>query len=221
MVETELSRAGLPIPVPLVLALMDLESNGVAGAVNASSGASGLLQVMPGTLADYNAQHAVKVTLDEMRSPGDANGQKQIRVGLWVLGQFWKGAYKYLLKRLSTVPTDELAKIADLFYAAGPGATKKKLDTLTIPTFQNVAAAFPSWKAIGHANTVFKRLADIDPQPFNLDAIADWLHGALTPPKGKRPIDGFILGAIVILLALWYFKKGAKNGKENQTNNEN
>ena len=212
-VEAELARAGVPIPASLILALIDVESGGSVGIVNGSSGASGLLQVLPSTLDDYNRNHAVKVTLDEMRSQGDVNAAKQLRVGIWVLSQFWKAAYRYLLKRLPTVPVDELAKIADLYYVAGPGATKKKLERLSSPTFDAVSAAFPAWSALNHARKVFSKLADIDPAPWSLDTMADWLHGALVVEKGKRPIDGFLLASIALLLAWWWLKRG-NDGKD-------
>lgn len=223
VVVEEMNRAGVPLPVDLVLTLLDLESGGVAGAVNPKSGASGLMQVMPGTLKDYNKKHAVAVSLAELRGKSPAAGRLQIRVGVWVLSMFWRGAYRYILKRSDNVPTDDLARIADLYYVAGPGATRRRLDKAPRPTFDAVSAMFPSWAALRHPRNIFKRLDEQGGVSWRLDDIADWLHSTALAPPGRRPVDGFVIASIGVLLAWWWMKKkGKQHGKkERQEEKEN
>lgn len=203
-----MSRAGIPLPVELALSLIDYESGGIIGNTNQSSGASGLMQVMPGTLADYNKRHALKVPLSVLRSREPEAARSQIRVGLWVLTQFWRGTYNYLRQRSKTISTDDLARIADLYYAAGPGITRKKLGAVSAPTFAALAAANPTWKAISHAERVFKRLDSFGPVAWRMDEISDWLdRGGPGEVMTRPPVQGFILAAIVLLLGLWWLKK--------------
>jgi soluble lytic murein transglycosylase-like protein len=167
------------LPVELILAVLQRESGGHAGEVNPKSGASGLMQVMPIALKDYNQRNGTAHTMADMRGKDNASGRKQIEVGIGVLAHFWKSAYKYLSKRYgaSPVPIDELAIIADLFFAAGPGATQSKLNPLNPPTWAAVQAAYPTWNALPHPRHVLK-----EPKPWNLSAIQAWLD---TPSKKK------------------------------------
>jgi hypothetical protein len=197
VIQAELARANIPLPVELILALMDVESQGFVGLVNPKSGASGLLQVMPKTLNDYNAAHT-PISLEEMRSQNVTAAPKQIRVGLSVLASFWKGAYRYLVDRMGSVPIDELARIADLFYVAGPGATKSRLDHLSTPTWGAVQAAYPTWNALPHPRNVFSRLGEIQ---WPLDQISEWIGkeaSIIRDPKAGLAI------AVAIGLAAWY-----------------
>jgi len=204
LIASELDRSGYPLPVELVQAVIHRESRGNVGAVNPSSGASGLMQVMPIALKDYNQNHAVKYTMSDLRSK-TANGAKiQIRVGLWILGRFWRGAYNYLKKRLGEVALDDLARISDFFYAAGPGTTKKKLDKVPRPTYDAVKIAFPGWDRIEPAQKVWDYVADQGGQ-WNLSALSNWLEGALVVDKKKTAL-GAALAVILIGVALWVMK---------------
>ena len=127
LINSELGRAGYPLPPELVKAVMYRESRGNVGAINPSSGASGLMQVMPIALKDYNQNHQRKYTMADLRGKTQTAAKTQIRIGLWILARFWKGAFNYLRKRLGEVALDDLARIADMFYAAGPGNSKKKI----------------------------------------------------------------------------------------------
>jgi len=205
----ELERQGVPLPVDLILGVIWTESRGKPGIVHPKSKASGLTQVMPNTLKWYNEQNAgAPVPLEHLRSPD--YGREQIRVGIWVLAQFWKGAYRYLKKRLDEIPTEQLARIADLFYVAGPGATKKKLDKVDPPFLEAVEATFPKWNALPHPHNVFKQV----PKDtfWDLDSISKWLHGSVTKEKVTKGISILALG--VILIIYWYFLREKENGKD-------
>jgi hypothetical protein len=215
MIAEEIDAGGYPFPQALIESLVKVESSFKPGIVNNKSGASGLTQVMPGTLEDFNKRHSLKVSLDELRADSIPAARKQIQVGLWVLGQFWKGAYKYLQPRLGTVPVDELVKIADLFYVAGPGATKKKLEKVSTPNYETLLAVYPTWNAHPHVRKVWDYTAQANPI-WNLNAIDEWVSDG----SGGEPIvagfgghlGGFVLAALLVGAA-WYFLKG-KNDAE-------
>jgi hypothetical protein len=211
IIKSELSRAGIPLPVDLVLTIIQIESQGKSGIINHSSGASGLMQVMPIVIKDYNQSHAVKYSIEDMR---DANNPTaQIRVGIWVLGQFWKSAYKYLLGRLGTVDTSELMKIADLFYAAGPKATKKRLNKLSTPSYEAIREKYPTWNALPHTEKLSGSISALGTQ-FNLDAISDWLHssggggggGGGGTGTGISKSGGAAIALCILALGWWWFQ---------------
>jgi len=197
---SELNSQGIPLPASLILSVIKVESNGKPGLINPKSGASGLLQVMPTTLQDFNKRHGKTYTMADMQSESDSSARKQIEVGIAVLGHYWKRAYKYLKNRLGEVPIDQLARIADLFYAAGPGATMKRLDKLPVPTWEAVQSAFPDWAAIPHPTKIFK----VD-HPFEIQKIGQWLEGPLKKIL-KDPRTGFAIGVIVLMVAYWLMK---------------
>jgi hypothetical protein len=206
-VSSELDAQGVPLPTSLILAVIKVESNGKAGIVNPKSGASGLMQVMPGTLKDFNQRHGKNYPLSAMRSSLESDAKKQLEVGIAVLAHYWKRAYQYLKKRMEEVPVDELGHIADLFYAAGPGATKKRLDKLSIPTWSAVKEAFPGWNALPHPDKIFSV-----PHQWDTDKIGSWLE---SPPlkgiiKSPDPKIGFAFGVIILMAAYWLMKKKGK-----------
>lgn len=205
----ELAAQSVPLPRELILEVIRVESGGKAGAVNPSSGASGLMQVMPITLEDFNQRHGTNYTLAEMRSGDEAAARKQIRVGLSTLARYWKRAYSYLKSRLGTVPVDELARIADLAYAAGWGAVKKKLEKLEDPTWAALQIAYPTWNALPHPEKVLA-----DPKPWDLSAISKWLESDVSfspspvpPKKIADPRVGVALGILLLIAVYWAMKK--------------
>ena len=207
----ELSRQGVPLPVNLVLGVIWTESRGKPGITHPKSKASGIMQVMPNTLKWYNEQNpSSTVSLDTLRSKD--HGREQIRVGIWVMAQFWKGAYRYLKNRLDEIPTEQLARIADLFYVAGPGATKKKLDQVEPPFLEAVEARFPKWNALPHPRNVFNHVPS--DTVWNLDAISQWLHGSVKKEKMTKGVSILALG--VILIIYWYFLREKKNDGESK-----
>jgi hypothetical protein len=180
MVVEELAKQGVPLPVDLILSVVQRESGGIAGNVNPKSGASGLMQVMPIAVKDYNQRHGTHHTMDEMTHSDAQSARAQLEVGIGVLAHFWKTAYAYLAKRYDStpVPIEELARIADLFFAAGPVATQDKLNKIQPPFWENVQAAYPTWNALPHPRHVLK-----EPKPWNLSAIQQWLDA---PIDGKK-----------------------------------
>lgn len=208
IVQAELTGIKNPLPVDLILATIKIESAGQPGIVNPKSGASGLMQVMPGTLQTYNQNHpAAPVSLSTLRSP--SGGPEQIKVGIWVLSQYWKNAYQYLEKRLPNVPVDELARISDLFYVAGPGATKARLDRLSSPSWASIQQRYPKWNALPHPRNVFQQLTNLQ---WPTEKISVWL-GTTGGIIDRPPVAGFAMGAVMIMLA-WYFlsRKEGTNG---------
>jgi hypothetical protein len=201
----ELNSQGVPLPPSLILAVIKVESNGYPGIVNPKSGASGLMQVMPKTLQDFNARHGKNYTLSDLRSQSDSGARKQIEVGIAVLAHYWKRAYKYLTSRLDNVPVDELAHIADLFYAAGPGATMSRLDKLPSPTWEMIKEAFPKWNALPHPTKIFS-----SEHPWDLTSIGTWLEGSPLKKIINDPRTGFALGILLLMVAYWLMKKGNK-----------
>lgn len=195
----ELKRFGVPLPVDLILAVIHVESRGYPGSTNDKSGASGLMQVMPNTLKWYNKQTGDTIPLSQLRSK--AHPAEQIRTGVWVLAQFWRSAYKYLKGRLTEIPTDELAKIADLFYVAGPGATRKRLDKLEVPFFEYVEQRYPEWNALPHPRNVWKKLPDNMVWP--VETIDKWLGGHVKRVRKAR--ENVILLLAVSVLVYWWF----------------
>lgn len=166
----EIATMGLPFPPALVLAVIDVESQGVPGLVNAHSGASGLMQVMPSALDWYNRSHSLKFNMADMRSK--SGGPAQIRVGTWLIGQFWRIAYAYLSKRMGSVPIDQLARIADLMYAAGPGCIRRMMDKIPTATFEAFEERYPKSDALPHPRRVYDRC---DISLISPDAVMGWI----------------------------------------------
>lgn len=203
--QSELARSGSPLPVNLILSVIHVESRGFPGHTNPKSGASGLMQVMPGTLKGYNKATGDNITLDQLRSPDYPT--EQIRAGTWVVNTYWRSAFKYLNSRLTDVPVQELGKVADLFYVAGPGAAKKRLDKVPIPFYHQVAQRFPTWNALPHPKNVWKVLpADTK---WDTAAIGNWLHGSVRK-IAKVQNTSILLLASLIIGYWWFMKRGGK-----------
>lgn len=198
LAQSELNRLGAPLPVELVLSIIRRESNGSESAVNPSSGASGLMQVMKIAVKDYNQNHERKYTMSELR----ASPTIQIRVGVWVLTQFVRSAYRYLKKRLKTVSLDDLIKVSDTFYAAGPKNARDRLDKIT-PTWENIKARYPKWDRVRPAELVWQRATDWGAN-WDLAPINAWLESTLVVEK-KHAIGGAVVGLLILVIAWQYF----------------
>lgn len=215
MVQSELDRINVPIPVELPLSLIRWESGGQPGIVNQSSGASGLGQFKPIAVKEYNRFHSQKLTMNDMRDTTEHGARLQIRATVWLIAHNWKMTNSYLKPKLQTVPIDQLVKIADLFYGAGPGATKSRLNR-TQPTFEAVKALDPSWWAIGHAEKVWRLTVENGAQ-WELDDIDRWFGGGgdiTDPDNGSNGTNGTTdSGLIITILVIavgWYFlQKGS------------
>lgn len=212
LVETELQRGGYPFPPELILSLIRFESGGKAGVVNPKSKASGLMQVMGVALEDFNRLTGSRFVMADLRGSSIESARKQIQVGLWVLGSFWRGAYNYLKKHMKTVPVDDLAKIGDLFYAAGPGAIRPLLDRLSTPLFEAFVKKYPTHKAGIHAANVWGLSAENKPQ-WNLPLVDSWVAGSTNGAIAKTPEQGFLL-ALLVVVVVWFFFGKFSAGKE-------
>ena len=206
VVNSELKRSGYPLPPEHVLAVMDRESRGKTGEVNTTSGASGLMQVMPIALKDYNNNNSPKYTMATLRAKSETAARIQIRVGLWILARFVRGAYNYLKKRLKNVQLDDLIRTADFYYAAGPGNARKKLNQIARPTYDAVKAKFPNWSRIVPAQRVWN-FVEKNGGTWNLPAIDSWLESDIEKEKKKTKM-GAAAGLIAIALAWSWFGKG-------------
>lgn len=202
----EISKLGVPLPVEHILAIMQRESNGKAGVVNQSSGASGLMQVKRIALKDYNQNHSVQYTMDQLRGTDQNSAAIQIRVGLWILSRFVKSAYKYLKGKLGTVPLDDLIRVSDTFYAAGPGNAKPKLDQLNRPTWAAIKQKFPDWDRVVPAELVWN-IANEEGAIWDLPRIDNWLEEEITNETNKA-VGGALIGILIILAAWMWFQKG-------------
>lgn len=195
---------------------MYFESKGDPGAINETTGASGLIQVMPGTIKWYNEQTKSNVPLSVMRgkTPGDA--AIQIRVGLWVLGRFWRSAYRWIQKKNESadVPLDELVRFGDSFYAAGPGRVQGMAKKIIPITWASWAARYPGSNITRHGQGVWEKTKEQNPT-WNLTAIDTWVRRP-ADNEGTTVIQterGGMLIGLLILLVGWYLigqKKGPK-----------
>lgn len=216
IIESEIKRHNYPFPPELIMAVIWVESRGSIGAVNAISGASGLMQIMPVALADYNARSGqTKLSMETMRSKAETSAHDQIKVGMWLLAQFWRGAYRYLRKRVE-VTSNDLIRIADTFYAAGPGRMKELIDKVKIPTWQGILDRYPTSNALGHATKVWN-IANQYGAHFSPSKIFGWLSGSndnqidTVDNDVVNPIDGAIWGLILIGLFWWVYSQGKKS----------
>jgi hypothetical protein len=119
------------------------------------------------------------------------------------LQRFIRGAYHYLKKRLGEVALDDLIRVADTFYAAGPGTAKKRLNKLSSPTWRAIRAAYPKWDRVLPAELVWERSRG---GTWDLAAIDKWLESKLIEHKDKA-IGGAILGLLIILAMAYYLRK--------------
>lgn len=192
------------------MSLMIKESRGNAGAINQTSGASGLIQVMPDTLGWYNKATGSSIPLSTMRAGDENSAAVQLRVGLWVLGRFWKSAYQWLQKRTGSadIPLDELVRWADAFYAAGPGKVQKLAKNLSPTTWPAWATAHPTSTITAHGNYVWDTTREQRPT-WNLTAIDEWVKTAITPENGDgtiSPSGGLLLALFIAVIGIYLLK---------------
>lgn len=206
VIDEEIARAGYPWPSELILSLISYESGGKPGAVNPSSGASGLTQVMPATLDWYNSATGSKIPLETLRASTNQAARLQIRTGMWVLGRFWKAAYKWIREQRDTVPLDDLVHFGDAFFAAGPGKVKKLAGNIP-RTWKSWRGKHPTSNITKHADRVWARASDLKPA-WNLTAVDRWIDKTpVKPPDDKPPLiakkpeSGLIIALLILLAA--------------------
>lgn len=205
LAQSEIQKSGIPLPVELVLAIIKNESEGRVGVVNPTANDSGLMQVVPISLKWYNQHHARQYTMADLQGKSQSSARIQIRVGLWVLGKWWHAAYKYLKGRRPDVPIDDLARIADLFYARGQAGARRKIDKVA-PNFKAIETAYPDWKPVGHARRIWNLVTRAG-AAWHLDKIDNWMKGEIIIDE-KKTIGGAIAAVAIIAIAWMMLKKG-------------
>lgn len=210
IVKNEITAGKYPYAPELILALIWYESRGTAGAQNPKSGASGLMQVMPATLDWYNQQTGSSVLLDNLRSVAPSAAKEQIRVGLWVLGRFWRNAYKWIRSQRETVPVGDLVRFGDAFYAAGPGRVKSMAGSMS-RSWDDWISKYPTSTITKHATNVWDRTAEQNPT-WDLDAIDRWVDKSTELIAKKK--GGLIVGLIIIAVAVLVLHGKTKGRKK-------
>lgn len=209
---SEIERGGYPFPVEYALSVCLIESRGKVGIVNPNSGASGLMQIMPGTLDGYNQNNSPKIPLSHLRNDNAIFAPEQMRVGLWVMGRYTKNAYKWISKTNPNPPLSDLMRIADLMYVAGPGRVKKGFSELSDRTFDNMMELKPNWlpksKPFNHPLRVWKWTTVKNDPTWDMDAIDAWVTGNTEPPPLPPPTvatQNGLIGALLLLAVASYF----------------
>lgn len=170
LVTEELARVSSPIPVGVVLAVIQLESAGEAG-LKASrkagdgSYAIGLMQCIQSAIDTYNAATGASVRYEWLGGESDESARYQVRVGIWLLGRAWANVREYVEEHEQATPAlDQLVRLGDCAYAMGWGGLKAKLEDLTergLPaTYGSLESEFPTWgqpanNPLRHARTVW------------------------------------------------------------------
>lgn len=208
VVVSEIARGRYPFAPELILPLIWYESRGVTGNTNQTTGASGLIQVIPKTVDWYNQQTGDHISITVMRSKDPATGALQIRVGLWVLGRFWKSAYRWIRKTRPNVPLSDLVRFADAFYAGGGGKVQGMAKNIN-RTWADWERKFPNSNITKHANYVWDKTVEQNPT-WDLDAVDKWVKskpdGSTDDSIEKDPKGGLMLGLIAILIASFAMK---------------
>ena len=202
-VKNEIKTGKYPFAPELILALIWYESRGTTGATNPKSGASGLMQVMPATLDWYNQQTGSSMTLDTLRNGAEKAARAQIRVGLWVLGRFWRSAYKWIREKSEVVPVGDLVRFGDAYYAGGPGRVRRMAGSMA-RSWDVWATKYPESTITKHAAQVWEQTNAQNPT-WDLNAIDQWVEKGTTELIAKNK-QGLIIGLIIILVAVFVMK---------------
>jgi len=212
LTRAEIVRVGYPFPVEYPLSVCLVESGGTVGQVNPNSGASGLMQVMPGTLEGYNKNNHPKIDLWKMRSRDPLYAPEQMRVGLWVMGVYLKKGYQWIAKYNKNPALSDLIKISDLMYVAGPGLVNKKFGHLENRTFDAMVQYDPDWQPFKHPRRVWTWTMEKNNAQWDTEAIDKWIAGETDPPPLPPPDiagmnNGLIVGLLILAVTSWYFSK--------------
>ena len=225
LVEKEMSTGGYPWPSELVLSVMRYESGGQAGNVNQKSGASGLLQVMPGTLKHFNQATGNDIPLSSLRGQSQQDAQAQIHVGMWVLGRYWRSAARWL-RRLNgpqaDLPLEDLARFGSAFYVAGPGNIQRRAPADRPLTWKDWERKFPKANSTAYCNRIWNKVLSLNPT-WNLAAIDKWIGKppdvTIPPPPPliakKSPVIGMLVAMLILSIGYWMMK--SKDKKTAQT----
>lgn len=221
LINEEIIRGGYPFPPELITSVIRYESHGKAGLVNKKSGASGLMQVMPGTLEYYNKRTGDNIRLSALRSQTQNAARAQIRSGLWVLGQYWRSAAKWLRTlngQAYQIPIGDLARFGSAFYVAGPGKIKKRAPQVRPMSWAAWERKHPRSNSTNYCNRIWKKTSEKNPT-WNMPAIEAWTRSKPTiqpppPPPliaDRDPAQGLLIGLMVILFGMWILKSQTKS----------
>ena len=215
LTRSEIDRVGYPFPVEYPLSVCLVESGGSVGQVNPNSGASGLMQIMPGTLDGYNKNNSPKIPLWKLRSKDPQYAPEQMRVGLWVMGVYLKKGFTFISKTNSNPPLSDLIKISDLMYVAGPGLVNQKFGHLPSHLMADLIEHDPDWQPFAHPRKVWFWTMEQNNAQWNSAAIDSWISGEIQnpvlPPPDIATGNGLIAGLLILAVASWWFSKNKKN----------
>lgn len=168
-VRYELDRQKVPLPEDLILSLISIESSGIPGLVNPRSNASGLGQIMPIALRQYN-QYNPPIDWQTMRQKTSEASNAQIRVLVWTLAQYWV----IMAKSKAILGTvGDLARYADCAYTAGQKPVFARIEKLPVPTWKNFFEKHFDWAPVkNHTIKVFKLFDD---SQLDEKSIISWL----------------------------------------------
>jgi len=211
VVQQETQRGGYPFPSEFTLSVILAESGGDVGQVNPNSGASGLMQVMPNTLASYNKNNNPDISLDTLRSHNISAGPEQIRVGMWVMGRYLKKSFNWLSETNPGPAISDLMRIECLMYLGGPGLVYSKFGHMTDRRFDTLVSAYPNWKYWKYPRKIWKWTTVNNDPTWDTGAIDSWVSGTTEPPVLPPPMiagqNGFLGAMLIIALASWYLSK--------------
>lgn len=191
LVLAEWRRAGYTWSPSQYLSVIQQESGGNPQAHHPGSGAHGLGQVIPGTLASY------RQTTGDQAADYEFNPETQIRVGAWVYDRGVKRARSVTVAR--DADPDLRWHLADIVYSVGGGTLNKVLAALGHPpaSLAELEAAMPvplpRNRPYHHARVVTSRARRDDPAL----PISGWTPGAQKEGQG-----GWIDEETLIALAL-------------------
>lgn len=212
LTRAEIARGGYPFPVEYPLSVILVESSGSVGEVNSTSGASGLMQIMPGTLRGYNQNNSPNIPLSHLRSTDPKYAPEQIRVGLWVMGGYLKLGYKWIRETTADPGLSDLIKISDLMYVRGPAGVRSDFKNVNPHSFDAMVAMRPNYQPFAHPRKVWKWTTVNNNPTWDMQAIDNWLSGVTAPPPVETPplmssSSGFIGAALLVAVASWYLSK--------------
>lgn len=225
------------LPPDLMLAVIQHESGGVAGAIgkgetkwgsipstNSQSGkvnvnhALGLCQVIPPNVESWNENpNNETVYLEDMTGTDERAIRLQIRLGCWIMASGFHGLSKFYPENFVSSGKDSNAneiRLALVAYAIGIGALKEKLDQLKAEgkalTYEQLAESFPDWGKSSSGKWVNRPLF----YARNVwDKYAEATGGTKTPASSKVGKVWAKGGWIVVPLAMafiWAFVKREK-----------
>lgn len=198
-VRYELDRQKVPLPEDLILSLISIESSGIPGLINPRSNASGLGQIMPIALKQYNMYNPT-IDWQTMRQKTREAANAQIRVLVWTLAQYWI----IMAKSKAILGTvGELARFADCAYTVGQKHVFDRIEKLPVPTWKNFFDKHFAWAPIKNHTTKVFRL--FDDSQLDETSILAWLKSRSKTLLAKASLLSPGIVAIFFLLIVSKF----------------